>query len=169
MSIFIDILYSRYYVVKLQWLQLITRQPSLSSPYSISALGDSRRLSRSTSRKESLRLDPLFEEESSEEPTIENSKRSSLKETFLRGFVKKSSDDPIDEEPAISSLLGNNDLKDSGSHVGKIECLTSSTFFSLTLDEFHHIDLKESLIHFIGLLIHFLIQVLQCGSSRARE
>ena len=119
MSIFIDILYSRYYVVKLQWLQLITRQPSLSSPYSISALGDSRRLSRSTSRKES-RLDPFSEEESSEEPTIENSKRSSLKETFLRGFVKKSSDDSIDEEPAISSLLGNNDLKDSGSHVGKI-------------------------------------------------
>jgi hypothetical protein len=117
-SIFIDILYSRYYVVKLQWLQLITRQPSLSSPYSISALGDSRRLSRSTSRKESLR--PFSEEESSEEPTIENSKRSSLKETFLRGFVKKSSDESIDEEPAISSLLGNNDLKDSGSHVGKI-------------------------------------------------
>ena len=83
--------------------------------------------------------------------------------------MKKSSDDSIDEEPAISSLLGNNDLKDSGSHVGKIECLASSTFFSLMLHEFHHIDLKESLIHLIGLLIHFLIQVLQCGSSRARE
>ena len=75
-------------------------------------------MSRSTSRKE--QLDPFSEEESSEEPTIENSKRSSLKETFLRGFVKKSSDESIDEEPAISSLLGNNDLKDSGSHVGKI-------------------------------------------------
>ena len=73
-----------------------------------------------------MRLDPFSEEESEEPTTMENSKRSSLKETILKGFVKKSSGDSIEEEPAVSSLLGNNDSKDSGSHVGKIEYLASS-------------------------------------------
>ena len=97
-----------------------------SDPYSISQLGDSRRLSRSSSRR-SIRfskaeedLEPHEEVDSEEESDPpEDSKPVSIRE-YLKGLTKRSSDkDSLDGEQAESLLLGNTDSKDSGSHVGE--------------------------------------------------
>ena len=92
----------------------------------ISQLGDSRRLSRSSASRRSMRfsktegnLEPHEEVDSEESDPSEDAKPVSIRE-YLKGLTKRSSDkDSLDGGQPESLLLGNTDLKDSGSHVGE--------------------------------------------------
>ena len=112
---------------------------------SVSAIGDSRRSSSLSKRHSHLGgrgvgadgLEPFSEGSESNESAVQPVKQTSIRGFFKGGFRRRSSggneNDSMDGEasnkggPAESLLFGNNDSKDSGSHVGKLETYLCTT------------------------------------------